>query len=117
MFAKAVELDPNYARAYAGIADCDSFEYLNYRGNVSLDHLLEISEKAIGLDDSLAEAHASRGLALASAVRPAEAEAEFEKAISLDPNLFEAHYFYTRACAFQGKIEQATALFERAAAV
>ena len=62
-----------------------------------------MSEKALALDNGLAEAHASRGAALSAVKRYAEAETEFEKAISLDPNSFEAHYFYARACVFQGK--------------
>jgi adenylate cyclase len=117
MFAKAVTLDPNYARAYAGMADCDSFLYLNYRVDVPLDRLLATTEKALSLDDTLAEAHASRGLALSAAQRYDEARVEFERAIALDPNLFEAHYFYARASFAEGKIELATRLFERASQI
>ena len=117
MFVKATELDPSYARAYAGIADCDTFLYLRTIEPISFDAILALSEKALALDNGLAEAHASRGAALSAVKRYTEAEPEFEKAISLDPNSFEAHYFYARACVFQGKIEQATALFERAAAI
>jgi adenylate cyclase len=114
MFAKAVALDPNYARAYAGMADCDSFLYLNYRVSVPLDSLLATTEKALSLDDTLPEAHASRGHALAAARRYPEANAEFEKAIALDPNLFEAYYGYARASFAEGQLEQAARLFERA---
>src|SRR5437764_9861178 len=64
MFAKAVELDPLYARAYAGIANCDSFLFLYYQEDVDLESILDISAKALALDDKLAEAHASRGVAL-----------------------------------------------------
>src|SRR5438093_541643 len=117
MFVKATELDPSYARAYAGIADCDTFLYLRTTEPISFEAILAMSEKALALDNGLAEAHASRGAALSAVKRYPEAEAEFEKAIGLDPNSFEAHYFYARACVFQGKIEQATALFERAAAI
>jgi adenylate cyclase len=117
MFVKATELDLSYARAYAGIADCDTFLYLRTTEPISFENVLATSEKALALDNDLAEAHASRGAALSAVKRYAEAEAEFEKAISLDPNSFEAHYFYARSCVFQGKIEQATALFERAAAI
>ena len=114
MFAKAVALDPNYARAYAGMADCDSFLYLNYRVDVPLDALLATTEKALSLDNSLPEAHASRGHALAAARRYPEANEEFEKAIALDPNLFEAYYGYARASFAEGHLEQAARLFERA---
>jgi adenylate cyclase len=115
MFAKAVELDPLYARAYAGIADCDSFLSLIYHLDVGIDSILATSAKALALENGLAEAHASRGLALSLGQRYEEATAEFEKAIALDPNSFEGHYFYARACLSQGKLELAAALFERAA--
>src|SRR6266404_602656 len=115
MFAKAVELDPLYARAYAGIADCDSFLFLHYHLEATIDSILATSAKALALDDGLAEAHASRGLALSLGQRHEEAIAEFEEAIALDPNSFEGHYFYARACFGQGKLERAAALFERAA--
>src|SRR6266487_3879195 len=115
MFAKAVELDPLYARAYAGVADCDSFLFLHYHLEAGIDSILATSAKALALDNRLAEAHASRGLALSLGQRHEEAIAEFEEAIALDPNSFEAHYFYGRACVSQGKLERAAALFERAA--
>jgi adenylate cyclase len=113
MFAKAVELDPLYARAYAGMADCDSFLFLHYHvDNVAIDDILATSAKALALDSDLAEAHASRGLALSLEKRYDEATEEFEQAIALDPHSFEGHYFYGRACFTQGKLERAAALFE-----
>jgi adenylate cyclase len=118
MFAKAVELDPLYARAYAGIADCDSFLFLHYHvEDVAIEDILATSAKALALDSGLAEAHASRGLALSLEKRYDEATAEFEQAIALDPNSFEGHYFYGRACFTQGKLERAVALFERVAEI
>ena len=117
MFAKAIELDPRYARAYAGIADCDSFLFLSYHVEVDIDSILATTAKALALDDRLSEAHASRGVALSLGQRYEEATAEFEQAIALDPNSFEAHYLYARACFAQGKIERAAALYERAAEI
>ena len=118
MFAKAVELDPFYARAYAGIADCDSFLLLHYHvENVAIDDILATSAKALALDSGLAEAHASRGLALSVEKRYDQAKAEFEQAIALDPNSYEGHYFYGRACFTQGKLEQAATLFEHVAEI
>src|SRR5205814_6277821 len=76
--------------------------------------ILSFSEKALALDDTLAEGHAARGVALTFASRLEEASSEFERAIALDPNSFEAHYFYARACFVQGKFERAAALYERA---
>jgi len=118
MFAKAVELDSLYARAYAGIADCDSFLFLIFNmEDVAMEDVLATSAKALALDSGLAEAHASRGLALWVEKRHDEATAEFEQAIALDPNSFEGHYFYGRACFAQGKLERAAALFERVAEI
>jgi len=114
MFTKAVELDPMYARAYAGIADCDSFLFLHYHVDAAIDGILATSAQALALESGLAEAHASRGLALSLAQRAEEAKEEFERAIALDPSSFEAHYFYGRACFAQNKLDLAAALFERA---
>ena len=117
MFEKAVELDPRYARAYAGIADCDSFMFLHYREGVAIESILATAEKALALDSGLAEAHASRGLALSVGQRHEEASVEFERAIALDPNSFEAHYHYARENFMQGRLERAAAEFERAAEI
>ena len=117
MFAKAVELDPMYARAYAGIADCDSLLFVHYHADVALESILATSARALELEAGLAEAHASRALALSLVKRNDEATAEFERAIRLDPNSFEAHYFYARACYTENKLERAAELFERAAEI
>ena len=118
MFAKAAELDPLYARAYAGMADCESFLFLHYHvDNVAIDDILATSAKALALDSDLAEPHASRGLALSLEKRYDEATAEFEQAIALDAHSVEGHYFYGRACFTQGKLERAAALFERVAEI
>jgi adenylate cyclase len=117
MFAKAVDLDPMYARAYAGIADCDSLLFVHYHADVALDSILATSARALELEAGLAEAHASRALALSLVKRNEEATAEFERAIRLDPNSFEAHYFYARACYTENKLERAAELFERAAEI
>jgi len=117
MFAKAAELDPLYARAYAGIADCDCFLFLHYNVEVPIERILATSAKALDLESGLAEAHASRGLALSLDKQYDEAMAELEKAVALDPSLFEATYFYARANFAQGKLDRAAALFERAAEI
>ena len=118
MFAEAAKLDPLYARAYAGIADCDSFLYLHYHvEDVAIEDILATSAKALALDSGLAEPHASRGLALSVEKRYDEAFAEFERAIALDPDSFEGHYFFGRACFTLGKLERAAALFESAAEI
>src|SRR5438477_7820316 len=117
MFLKAVELDPLYARAYAGIADCDSFLFLWYREDIAIDSILDTSAKALTLAEKSAEALASRGLALSLSRDYAKSTAEFEQAIALDPNSYETHYLYARASFAQGNLKRAAALFERAAEI
>jgi adenylate cyclase len=73
--------------------------------------------KALSLNDQLAEAHASRGLALSIEKRFEESTAEFDRAMELDPNSFEAHYLSARSSFTQGKFERAAELFERAAQI
>ncbi len=114
MFARAAEIDRSYARAYAGIANCDSVLYSWQYADVSIDAILATSAKALELDPDLADAHASRGLALQYGGLRAEAAAEFDRALALDPNLHEANYFYARFFFEQSDFERAAELFERA---
>lgn len=114
MFAKAVELDPNYARAYAGIADCDSWLYLSYQVELSVDGILDFANKALALEPNLGEAHSSRGVALTAARKYAEANAEFERALELDPDSFAAHFLYARSLMLQGDLARAALHLERA---
>jgi TolB-like protein/Flp pilus assembly protein TadD len=115
LFSRAIEQDPAYARAYAGIADCCAFLYNNAgRQGAHLERAREASSKALELDPDLAEAHASHGVALSLGGRHAEAEREFETAICSNPSLFEAHYFYARDSFAQGKLEQAVREYEEA---
>ena len=64
MFAKAIEIDPLYARAYAGIANCDLRLDGWYNVAKPAGEILAMAEKALALDPNLAEAHAARGVAL-----------------------------------------------------
>ena len=115
MFTRAIETDPKYARAYAGIADCCSFLYMYFESTeANLREAEGASRRALELDPDLAEAHAARGLAVALNKRYDEAAKEFETAIRLNPKLFEAYYFYGRALHGQGNMEAAAEMFRKA---
>jgi len=118
LFTRAIEIDPGYARAYAGVADCYSYLYMYWDASeANVQAADDASRKALLLDPGLAEAHVARGLAISLSKRYDEAELEFQTAIRLDPKSFEAYYFYARACVQQGKQEEAARLFEKAAEV
>ncbi len=118
MFAQAIEVDPEFAAAHAGYADCSSYLYLYWEATrENLEAADSASRKAVELAPKLAEAHASRGVALSTLRNYSDAEKEFRAAIRLDPNLFEAYYFYGRAFLSQGKYKQAIEPFQSAARV
>ena len=118
MYLKAIEIDDHFGPAYAGIADCSAFLYMDWGGLESdLVDADRASLKAVEIDSGMAQAHASRGIFLALKGRYSEAEREFETALQLNPKLYEANYYYARACFSQGKLDQAAVLLEQAAAV
>src|SRR6267143_2800996 len=115
MFDRAIEIDPNFARAYAGVADCCSFLYMYWdSSNANLEAADSSSQRALELDPASAEAHTSRGVALTLRREYREARQEFDAALSLNPILYEAHYFYGRACFTEGKFDEALSHYRNA---
>jgi adenylate cyclase len=113
LFSRAIELDPSFAKAWAGLADGYGFDYLYYsRSEEYLEEAKRTSKKALELAPNLAETHTSRAFALSLGEEYEQAEVEFRRAIEINPNLFEAQYLYARACFHQGKLQQAAELFE-----
>jgi serine/threonine protein kinase len=116
LFAQAIRRDPAFAAAYAGRADAHSYLYMYIASSsANLDAADRDSLRALELDDTLAEAHASRGLALSLRQRHQEAEREFTAARAADPHLFEAPYFQARDYAVQGQYEKAIEHYQQAA--
>ena len=116
-FQQATDKDPNYALAYSGIADtCALFSV--YGAGAPQEYLPRAkaaAEKAVELDDSLAEAHASLGLVYHSYFRSAESAREFDRSIQLDPNYATAHHWYGRlTLVMQGKLDHALVEVKRA---
>ncbi len=118
MYLKATGMDDHFGLAYAGLADCSSFLYMDWGGLESdLVDADRASSKAIEIDPGLSEGHASKGIVLALSGRHSEAEREFEIALRLNPKLYEAYYYYARVCFSQGKLDQAAMLLDQATAV
>jgi TolB-like protein/Flp pilus assembly protein TadD len=117
-FSRAIELDPDYALAYAGLADCFSFLYMYAESSATNRLQAETNSRlALQLAPDVAQVHASRGLALSHSKQHENAEMAFKKAIELDPKQFDAYYFYGRDAFTQGDLEKAAGLFEQAAVV
>jgi eukaryotic-like serine/threonine-protein kinase len=118
MYQRAIEIDPKYARAYAGMADCyaELYHYLDPT-EANMRRAEEASRRALELDPESPEAHASRGYVLGLAKHFDEAKAEFETAIRLAPTLFESYYLFGRACWAAGRMEEAAQHFEDACRV
>ena len=115
LFSRAVELDPAYAAAHAGLADCWAYIYTNVDRSDAVRRQAETASlRAVELEPESAQAQASRGLALSLGGRHADAERAFEAAMRLDPDLFEARYFYARHAFAQGDLERAAALYAEA---
>ena len=118
MFSKAIEIDPGYALAWAGMADTYTEFWRNYESTEeNLAKAEEASREAVELDQNLAEAHASRGFALGQRKLYDEAAAEFRRAMELNPRLFEAYYYYGTVAFAAGRLETAGEMFERASKV
>jgi adenylate cyclase len=118
MFMRALEVDPDFGRAWAGLAYTYGFEYLYFNATeVNREEASRTSRKALELAPDLAESHVSAGIAHCMVQDYTAAETEFEKAIELDPESFEAWYFFGRSKVHEGDLQRALALFERAAQI
>jgi adenylate cyclase len=115
MFNKAIEIDPNFARAHAGLADTHSMiaQWLN-RSPEHLEAADQASRKALELAPNLAESHSARGFALSLKGDFTTASREFERALELDPQNYDALYLYGRSRLVEGKFQEAADLWERA---
>jgi len=116
-FQQAIEVDPNYAQAYAGLAA--SYEYLSWAGHLPLDEAKSetsaLLSKALEIDDTLAEAHlALSGVRFYLDWDWVEGEEEIKIAIALNPNLAEAHYEYAYYLMAMGRFEESIAEAKRA---
>ena len=114
MFARAVELDPHFARAYAGMANCDSRLYSKHGVATSADEILATASMALAIEPNLAEAHAARGYAFMIGDRRSEAANAFALALALGPNSYEANQLFAEFCVTKGEFELAAQHYLRA---
>jgi TolB-like protein/DNA-binding winged helix-turn-helix (wHTH) protein/Tfp pilus assembly protein PilF len=116
-FEQAIAIDPNYAAAYAGLADAYSISIDNgfLPPGVGKVKAKSAALKAVALDDSLAEAHVALGLVYDNYDWGwARAEAEYRRAIALNPNSAVAQFMYAALLNELGRHEEAIAANRRA---
>ncbi len=116
-FQKAIETDPTYARAYAGLSD--AYGFLGGSDPVSQAEAIArqkaATKRALELDETLSEAHASLGLISMNIDWDwAEAEKEFKRAIELNPNYATAHQWYGEFLTYMGRFDEGVAEIKRA---
>lgn len=118
LFRRAVDLDPRFALAHAGIADCCSLLHMYYPSAArEVERADRESAIALDLEPDSPEAHAARAFALFQLGRADDAAAEFQTAIRLDPQQFDARYFHARLCFQNGALADAARWFEDACRV
>ncbi len=119
-FEQATRLDPGYALAYVGIADCywamHEWNLLNTAEAAAKGR--PAAQMAHQLDDSLAQSHAALGAAAMNYDWDwATAEREFKRAIELNPNYAPAHQWYAEYLSAMGRHDEAIATIQRAQAL
>ena len=116
-YQQAVAIDPNYALAYAGLAEANWFLalYSYPQVNELVPKARELALKALELDDSLAEPHSVLGIVCNTYGRDfACMEREQKLAIELNPNYMEGHRRYSQVLEQQGRFEEARVALKRA---
>jgi len=115
-FGQAIDRDPTFARAYAGLAD--ALGLLPIYGTTPADSAFPLArkaaEKALSLDSTLAEAHTTLGLILKSTGEWEPAAVEFRRSLALDSTYATGHQWYAEVLIITGRVREAVAQLERA---
>ena len=119
LFRSAIELDPAFAQAHAGLASA-----LAVRGVWRIDMTDEdlrdaavASERALELEPYMPDAYLARAWLRSMQGRDDEADRDFEEAIRLNPASHEGYYLYGRHCFGNGRMERAAELYRKAAQI
>jgi TolB-like protein/DNA-binding winged helix-turn-helix (wHTH) protein/tetratricopeptide (TPR) repeat protein len=115
-FQRAIAIDASYAPAHAGLADVYALQPFYGTGTFAdrSPKAVAAAERALALDDSLAEARATLGLVKVSSREWRTAADEFRRAIELNPNYATAHHWYSYYLRFANRLNEACAELETA---
>jgi serine/threonine protein kinase/tetratricopeptide (TPR) repeat protein len=114
-FAQATDKDPNYALAYAGLADAYALmsEYSSTPPREAYPKIRAAAEKAVALDDGSAEAHTSLADSKEYDWDWSGAEKDYRRAIQLNPNYATAHHWYSVLLSKTGRLDESLAEAKR----
>ncbi len=113
-FQQAIDKDPSYALAYVGLADSYTISTFSHTSD---EKAKAAALKALEIDDTLGEAHATLGVIKEwewYAYAGADAEREFKRAIELSPNYPTAHHWYGEFLDTRGRFDESFAEYQRA---
>jgi TolB-like protein/tetratricopeptide (TPR) repeat protein len=117
-FRRAVQLQPDYGYAHAGIAESlvllPAFPISAVSPDEALPEAIASASRAIALDDRLASAHAALGYARLHALDPGRGEHDFRQALSVNPGYATAHFWYAAALASEERFDESIAEARRA---
>jgi eukaryotic-like serine/threonine-protein kinase len=116
-FERAVQLDPDYAAAYAGLSEaCNALGYTTFLPAPEASRAALVAAGcAVTLDPSLAEAHTALGWTKTLfAIEMTTAEADFQRALEVAPDYGPAHGYYAMLLCGLGRFDEALAYAERA---
>jgi len=118
LYERAITMDPSFAPAYAGLADCYNLTMSGLPVDVRAANATKNAERALALDPGLADAHTSRAFSLYKFEwKWSEAEAAFRRAIAADPGYALAHHWYGEMLGYLGRFDESIAELRQAHAL
>ncbi|HTK82088.1 MAG TPA: protein kinase [Bacteroidota bacterium] len=114
-FKQAIALDPTYALAYAGLADCYIIQsqYAGIPTSITIPLTDSMARKALALDNSLAEAHTTLAFTYFEQWKYEEAEREFKQAIAMNPRYPTAYHWYNILLLRTGRVDEAEPVIKK----
>lgn len=118
LFERAVEVDPEFGRAWAKLASTYAYEYLSAKPNESArKEAKRISKKALRLAPGIPETHIARGIAYSIYRDFKQADQEFGFAIDLDADSYSAWFTWARSKTYQGDVHKAIEFYQKASEI
>jgi TolB-like protein/Tfp pilus assembly protein PilF len=118
LFEHAVDIDPEYGRAWAKLASTYAYEYLCAKPNENArEEARRISKKALRLAPGIPDTHIARGIAYSICRDFKQADLEFEIAIGLEPGSFSAWFTWARSKTYQGDVRKAIECYQKASEI